>query len=679
MASMLSFLNRADGSARFSQGETQVMVGVYGPAPCPINMEQYNRATLSVVWKPKSGAATIQDAEREHCLQTTLEPFILLHLHPRSLITVIVQVLNDAGSVMSTAVNAACLALMDCGIHMKALPLSITCAVLPTADSESLLLSLDPTTAEEKQASSVCTTVFSVSRASPKAPTPSKPQLTTWLQDKGAIDDDTLFAVLDMCTTACPILESFLRSYVAKQEILLSPNYELVAALDRVVSPIQIQQQQQQLMGEWPLGGQLLTVFLFHKRLPRVLRYCVSCEVQSASRPSELFTSTTTTSSLLSSFLQAEGGNCLQYLVDPFIEKVESLSFPSLSIEEVIGLVDGLTSSILNFPLDGFPATIRKLANLFQAVAESQRLEMTPIQICGSFFFMRFLCPAFIFPELYGLSSAEVDSPIYILATNLFKAFQWLFTSNEEPEEALAPLCHALYHRLPEINAFLARFTENLPVEDIFECLPCPKESAVNAALIEISKVVCTYQDQLTEFFTAQNGSSWISQLKIVASEAESLFPMVGAGKGVSEYEVTEDDVKKEIHSILSMYTRSYETKFHQLNEQCKQMSEEIHRAAKIYDEQKKTLKSHENENSQILSKLTTSQQAHAALSEELRLLDEQYQLEKQKRCEAETLLEQLAQVYRDRDSTTVPSWCEELLRVIGECANETPTPKKKS
>ena len=69
---------------------------------------------------------------------------------PRSIVSIVVQVLGDDGSLLSCAANAVCMALMDAGVAMKALAMSVTCAQL---DDGSCLL--DPTQAEELRAKAV--------------------------------------------------------------------------------------------------------------------------------------------------------------------------------------------------------------------------------------------------------------------------------------------------------------------------------------------------------------------------------------------------------------------------------------------------------------------------------------------------------------------------------------------
>jgi exosome complex component RRP46 len=81
---------------------------------------------------------------------------VLLFLHPRTMISIVVQVVNDDGSLLSCAVNAVSLALMDAGVAMGALAMSSTCALL--ADGSVVM---DPVEEEEAQAAGVVTTAYS--------------------------------------------------------------------------------------------------------------------------------------------------------------------------------------------------------------------------------------------------------------------------------------------------------------------------------------------------------------------------------------------------------------------------------------------------------------------------------------------------------------------------------------
>uniref|UniRef100_A0A3B3XSI1 Exosome complex component RRP46 n=1 Tax=Poecilia mexicana TaxID=48701 RepID=A0A3B3XSI1_9TELE len=150
-----TLLSRPDGSASFVQGDTSVMAGVYGPAEVKISKEIYDRATLEVLVHPKVGLPGKSVAEKrsqEQCVRETCEASLLLSLHPRSSLTLILQVLHDDGALLSCCLNAACMALMDAGLSMSCLFCGVTCAI--SADGEIIT---DPTAAQEKESRALMT------------------------------------------------------------------------------------------------------------------------------------------------------------------------------------------------------------------------------------------------------------------------------------------------------------------------------------------------------------------------------------------------------------------------------------------------------------------------------------------------------------------------------------------
>ena len=131
-------LNRADGSARFMQGDTSVLAAVYGPGqPKSAKKERLDRAVLEVLVKPHNRLSSTftfcarcsllcltfslplepWDSTCQQIVRGALEPLIVLSQHPRTVISVVLQVVGDHGSVLSALINASVLALMDAGIN----------------------------------------------------------------------------------------------------------------------------------------------------------------------------------------------------------------------------------------------------------------------------------------------------------------------------------------------------------------------------------------------------------------------------------------------------------------------------------------------------------------------------------------------------------------------------------
>eukprot|EP00959_Pyramimonas_sp_CCMP1952_P019590 413701-Pyramimonas_sp.AAC.1 len=159
-------LNRADGSARWSQGAalvsllytlkehltqhlSSVLAAVYGPKSVPGYKEDPEKAKIEVLFKPKTDLPGTPERELEQVIAKTVESVIITALHPRTGISIILQVLQDDGATLPTftflgypsewsspsetlrlalpcqilacAINAACAALVDAGIAMNGL------------------------------------------------------------------------------------------------------------------------------------------------------------------------------------------------------------------------------------------------------------------------------------------------------------------------------------------------------------------------------------------------------------------------------------------------------------------------------------------------------------------------------------------------------------------------------
>nr|XP_028598011.1 exosome complex component RRP46 isoform X2 [Podarcis muralis] len=132
--------------------DTSVLVGVYGPTEVKVSKEIYDKATLEVLLRPKVGLPGVYERSREQMIKKTCEAVVLGTLHPRSSITVVLQVVTDAGSLLASCLNATCVGLMDAGLPMKSLFCGVTCAL--DADGN---ITLDPTAKQEKEAQSILT------------------------------------------------------------------------------------------------------------------------------------------------------------------------------------------------------------------------------------------------------------------------------------------------------------------------------------------------------------------------------------------------------------------------------------------------------------------------------------------------------------------------------------------
>mmetsp|Transcript_29832 Transcript_29832/g.62821 ORF Transcript_29832/g.62821 Transcript_29832/m.62821 type:complete len:254 (-) Transcript_29832:349-1110(-) len=145
-------LSRADGSARFSHDKTSIIAAVYGPCEVRRVRELADRATLELVVRPRSGASGPRERELEQLLLATLNHVVVTSLHPRTAISIVIQIAEDDGSLLSAALNAACIALMHAGVPLHGFAAACTIAVMHSGDAV-----LDPSSSEQRDAVAVVT------------------------------------------------------------------------------------------------------------------------------------------------------------------------------------------------------------------------------------------------------------------------------------------------------------------------------------------------------------------------------------------------------------------------------------------------------------------------------------------------------------------------------------------
>lgn len=124
----LGLFSRADGSAYLQQGNTKVLVAVYGPREVVKGKALHDRAivncefrlaTFSSGERRQKSTGSRQTAEASLIIRQAFESVIQLHLFPKSQIDIYVQVLQADGGVLCTAVNASTLAMIDAGIPIR--------------------------------------------------------------------------------------------------------------------------------------------------------------------------------------------------------------------------------------------------------------------------------------------------------------------------------------------------------------------------------------------------------------------------------------------------------------------------------------------------------------------------------------------------------------------------------
>eukprot|EP01112_Ceratiomyxa_fruticulosa_P010947 TRINITY_DN2925_c0_g1_i2.p1 TRINITY_DN2925_c0_g1~~TRINITY_DN2925_c0_g1_i2.p1 ORF type:complete len:247 (+),score=32.45 TRINITY_DN2925_c0_g1_i2:271-1011(+) len=133
--------SRADGSAYLEQGNTKVIVAVYGPREVQFKKApskhdrgtvsvEFSQATFSTTERKKKSKGDRRGNENSLFLKQTFESIVITSLFPRSQIDIYVQVLQSDGSVTSACVNAITLALLDAGVPMHDMAVACSSGIL---------------------------------------------------------------------------------------------------------------------------------------------------------------------------------------------------------------------------------------------------------------------------------------------------------------------------------------------------------------------------------------------------------------------------------------------------------------------------------------------------------------------------------------------------------------------
>ncbi|CAJ1928175.1 unnamed protein product [Cylindrotheca closterium] len=153
-------------------------------------------------------ATTQMEADLSQELTIALQPVLDPYLFriPKCAILVQVTVLQDDGSVLSTCIGAATLALMDAQVEMTDLVTSCTVAVLNISSSEEekegeeCIFLADPTQEEMIQAQAVIVLAM----------TPNHKEVTLWRQS-GRLTSDMANQAVELCRSGCRTMHKFLR------------------------------------------------------------------------------------------------------------------------------------------------------------------------------------------------------------------------------------------------------------------------------------------------------------------------------------------------------------------------------------------------------------------------------------------------------------------------------------
>ena len=190
----LNVVERADGSAKFSFGDTVAVASVYGPkALFPKHLQErkclvrckYSMAPFSVSER-KSPGPDRRSIELSKIIRQAIEPSIFTEEFPRASIDVFIEILNADGSTRIASTNAASLALATAGIPMR----DLICAVSVGKIENKLVVDLNGI----EDNNSDCDLSFAI--------LPSKNEVTL-LQMDGLLTKEEFIKLLNMAKANC--------------------------------------------------------------------------------------------------------------------------------------------------------------------------------------------------------------------------------------------------------------------------------------------------------------------------------------------------------------------------------------------------------------------------------------------------------------------------------------------
>ncbi|CAG2165003.1 unnamed protein product [Oppiella nova] len=155
---VLSNLSRSDGSSLYSFGDTVVQTSVFGPTECHQSKEDPIRTALTVCYRRLIRNANRDDPQTkaiERFIESNVSSILYSRLHPRTLLTIILQEMQNSGSFVASALNGVCFALLDSGFPLKCLLAAVEAIV--TTDGHVIVNASDT---DRESAAAVVTVVF---------------------------------------------------------------------------------------------------------------------------------------------------------------------------------------------------------------------------------------------------------------------------------------------------------------------------------------------------------------------------------------------------------------------------------------------------------------------------------------------------------------------------------------
>ncbi|BES93870.1 Exosome complex [Nesidiocoris tenuis] len=123
----INVLSKPEGSCIFSQGGTVVMAALYGPHEIKHGKIQTEETpAFQMSYRSKKGPPSNESRSLEELIKTACESVVFTRTFARHELTLVVQEMQNCGGILSCAINAGCLAMINSGVDMQHLVLAVT-------------------------------------------------------------------------------------------------------------------------------------------------------------------------------------------------------------------------------------------------------------------------------------------------------------------------------------------------------------------------------------------------------------------------------------------------------------------------------------------------------------------------------------------------------------------------
>lgn len=187
------------------QGITTLLVSINGPVEVKLQNMNYEKASVEVYYRPKSGLPSVDDRFKEKFVQQCIETAIYSELHPRTGYRIQLQEIENRGGVLACAINTTSLALLNSGLEQKFLVAAVYCAV-----NEEGVMTVDPNLRLNEKPTAVLTFVFDSLMTKAIA-----------VHTEGKFTMEQYQKAMDLCRSASEKVFGFYRDIVRKVSVIL--------------------------------------------------------------------------------------------------------------------------------------------------------------------------------------------------------------------------------------------------------------------------------------------------------------------------------------------------------------------------------------------------------------------------------------------------------------------------